>query len=97
MHLQRNISVHYSSFLHKSQKQKLACNKMRFVRKVATLMGCTLASPEAILTGTGPWLEYRAATATRRWLWLSQAFQDSHPKLTDLIRTCVAQPRMGVE
>ncbi len=51
-----------------------------------TLGGGVICCPPMLLTGTGPFVRYRAGTLVRRFLWVSDAFKAHHRGLHDIIQ-----------
>jgi hypothetical protein len=51
-----------------------------------TLKGGMAATPDAVMSLSGPVIVYLPAVATRRIVWLSTGFQHGHPAVTAIIR-----------
>jgi len=55
------------------------------IQWLAAIRGGSVVSPEYILSGVGPFVTFKRATFTRRWLWLSAEFAIAHPILAAIV------------
>lgn len=52
---------------------------------LAAIRGGHVVSPEYVLSGAGPFLTFKRATTTRRWVWVSSEFAAAHPILAAIV------------
>ena len=59
------------------------------IQWMAALHGGHVVSPDYIIVNAGAYVSFNKATATRRWLWMSNDFAVAHPVLADIVRSAL--------
>ena len=59
------------------------------IQWMAALHGGHVVSPGYIIGNAGAYVSFKKATATRRWLWMSNDFAVAHPVLADIVRSAL--------
>lgn len=67
------------------------------VATTLTLKGGMAATPDAVMSLSGPVIVYLPAVATRRIVWLSTGFQHGHPAVAAIIRAAAGRKWRLVE